>query len=357
MALGPVALVGFGRFGGALGELLRAAQVKFTAFDPYREPPPEVRAASLGAAVSGAKVVVLAVPLGQLEASARLVAPYLKPGTLVLDACSVKVKAMALMEAALPNGVRWTGTHPLFGPTTLALKEKPLRAVVCPAPGQEAAAAEARAFFEALGCEVLEQSAEAHDRCMAESHLAACFIAEGLIAAGFRTEHPFVTPSYRSLERVMNVVASEADHLRAAVYQSNPFGAAARERLLVALEAIDRSLEAPSPELRGQVATRPLPGDPEHAKTELVAARAEIDELDQELVSLLARRAALAKHIVELKAVVGQGVLDTAREESLFRTRRVWASALGLDADAVEQIFRSVLEFSRGVQHASLKQK
>ncbi len=201
---------------------------------------------------------------------------------------------------------------------------------------------------------MLEQTPEAHDRTMAESHLAACFLAEGLLGADFVKDQPFVTPSFRALARVVEGVRGEADHLRAAVYQGNPYGALARKRLLAALEAIDRGLTA-SPQ--SPAASEPELADADDlARLQLIEARGKIDELDKQLVTLLAERGQLAREILALKNKLGQGVLDAGREENLFRIRRAWSSALGLDAEAVEEIFRSILKFSRGLQHATLKQ-
>ncbi len=345
-----VALVGHGRFGQALASLVEAAGGSLRAFDPYQEPPPRIRAGSLAAVTAGATHVVVAVPYGLLRESLAALRPHLSTGPLLMDVCSVKVRPVAMLEAMVPPGVSWVGTHPLFGPTTLALKERPLRAVVCPNPAQPESAARARTFYEWLGCEVLEQSADAHDRVMAESHLAACFVAEGLLGAGISLDQPFTTPSFRALSRVMEGVKAEADHLRATVYQANPYGAGARRRILSALEAMDRGLASGESPL-GQADER------EHeAKVALLQARGEIDEVDKQLVTLLGRRAELARQIVALKAQLNVGVHDPSREDNMFRMRRAWSSAAGLDADAVDEIFRSILKFSRDLQHASLKQ-
>ncbi len=350
MASPHIALVGFGRFGRALASLVEGAGGTLRAFDPYQEPPEPVRARSLAELTAGATHVVVAVPFGLLPESLSALRPHLTRDALLMDVCSVKVRPVALLETTLPPGIPWVGTHPLFGPTTLALKERPLRAVVCPNPAQPDSARRARAFYEWLGCEVLEQSPEAHDQVMAESHLAACFLAEGLLGAGISTEQPFVTPSFRAVARVMEGVKAEADHLRATVYQANPFATGARKRILVALQAIDRGLgdspvETPSPAAQA-----------DDAKIALTHARSEVDQVDQELISLLGRRAHLAREIVSLKARLNVGVHDPSREDNMFRIRKAWASAAGLDAEAVEEIFRSIVKFSRELQHASLKQ-
>ena len=72
-----------------------------------------------------------------------------------------------------------------------------------------------------------------------------------------------------------------------------------------------------------------------------------IDELDQELLLLLARRAELALRAARAKAEAGRGVRDPRREEALLGARRERAESLGLDPEGVAEIFRAVLNLSR----------
>ena len=81
---------------------------------------------------------------------------------------------------------------------------------------------------------------------------------------------------------------------------------------------------------------------------ELTAIRARIDALDDELVLLLARRAAAAKAAMDLKAAAGQPVFDAAREAEMLTTVRAKARALQLDEDRVAEVFRAVVALARG---------
>ncbi len=165
------AIVGFGRFGRALGGLLAEAGLSFRAFDPGADVPADVRGASIGDVVRGAAVVVVAVPVAEVRAALIALRPHLGPRHLVLDVASVKLAPAAALEEVLGADVPWIATHPLFGPTSLALGERPLRVVVCPNAIHPAALRRARAFYERLGCEVVELGAEAHDRSMAETQI------------------------------------------------------------------------------------------------------------------------------------------------------------------------------------------
>jgi prephenate dehydrogenase len=345
------ALVGFGRFGRALGGLLAEAGRPFRAFDPRGDVPDAVRAGSLAEVVRGASVVVVAVPVAEVRAALVALRPLVGPRQLVIDVASVKVGPAAALAEVLGADVPWAATHPLFGPTSLALGERPLRVVVCPSALHPRAARRARAFYEALGCEVVEQSAEDHDRAMADTHALTFFVAKGLLDVGAGEGAKATPPSFQAIARTIDVVRSDAGHLFAALHRANPFAAAARARLLEALGGLDRALregvadhEEPRVEARVDI-----PGLGERAP-DLREVRDLIDEVDAEILGLLARRAHLAKRAARAKATLGRGIVDRRREGEVLAARRAKAEALALDPEDVEGIFRAVLRFSRRAQ-------
>lgn len=66
-------------------------------------------------AVEGADLVVLAVPVGAMEAVAKDIAPVLKPGATVTDVGSVKRQVITAVGPHLPEGVHFVPGHPLAG--------------------------------------------------------------------------------------------------------------------------------------------------------------------------------------------------------------------------------------------------
>ena len=52
----------------------------------------------------------------KLEPVLKEVAPFIKPGALVVDVASVKVKPTGWMEQHVPAHADIVGLHPLFGP-------------------------------------------------------------------------------------------------------------------------------------------------------------------------------------------------------------------------------------------------
>ena len=338
-----VAVIGFGRFGRALVSLLVEKGHSVSAWDPKAAVPAEHAMESL-ADSKKATFVGLAVPVPAIEAALASIRPYLSPSQIVFDVGSVKVKPAAAMRAALGAEIPWAATHPLFGPMSLALAERPMRVVVCPAPEHPAAAARVRELFESLDCRVTEQTPEGHDRVMAHTHALTFFVAKGMLDAGAGMEVAFAPPSFQALARAIETVRSDAGHLFAAIASENPFAAEARKRLVEALTSLDHALDAPP-------TTEPLAiPDLGERSFELKETREHIDALDHEIVALLERRTELSRHAGHAKKALGAPVLDAAREAKVLEARGEWAREHGLDEDAIHEIFRAIMKLSRRVQ-------
>jgi len=82
-----------------------------------------------------------------------------------------------------------------------------------------------------------------------------------------------------------------------------------------------------------------------------------IDELDEQIISLLARRAQLAHHAARVKAGEGKPVRDPEREKSLLARREEWARGYDLLPAEVRAVFDAILDFSRAEQRRWLKQR
>lgn len=256
-----IAILGFGRFGQALSDLLVKAGHDVRAYDPHVAVPPGLAAASPSDAVQGAQWVVLAMPVPHLRDALASLRPLLHAGQTVIDVGSVKLHPCATMDELLGPDVPHAGTHPLFGPLSLARGERPLRVVVCASAQHPQAAAQARVLFADLGCEVIDQEPAAHDRAMARTHALAFFIAKGLVNMGVDDDMSVAPPSFQGLKHMVAAVRGDAGHLFAAIQQENPFAAEARSRLLESLESIHDKLLTEADE-NGSLA---IPNRPEKA--------------------------------------------------------------------------------------------
>jgi prephenate dehydrogenase len=364
-----IGIVGWGRFGAALGALLAEAGSEVRAVDPVAEVPPAFASPSLEHLVKSVDALVLSVPIAEMYGVLKTVRPWLLSDHVVFDVGSVKVAPEGAMREVLGEAIPWVATHPLFGPLSLARAERPLRTVVCPNPLHPRAVERVKFLYGSIGAHVLMQDAHTHDRAMAETHAVAFFVAKGILDAGVGLDVPYAPPSFQAIARTVEAVRSDAGHLFTAIQGDNPYSGEARRRLLDAMAAVHELLSkrSPSPQAMPEVDIDVFTEEEERPTREglfykldipdlgdrsphLREARQHIDALDRELVELLARRAELARRAARAKAELGHGVADPGRERAVLEARRAWAEELGLDATSVEDVFLSVLRFSRRAQ-------
>lgn len=238
-----IGLLGYGRFGRAFADLLVRAGHDVRIFDAHAVVPHERAAASPTAAVDGAQWIVLAMPVSCMAPALVALRQHLHAGQTVIDVGSVKMRPGALLDELLGEAIPHVGTHPLFGPLSLARGE-PLRTVICASAQHPAAAKEACALFAGLGCEVIEQDPATHDQHMANTHALAFFLAKGLVEIGVDDDLTVAPPSFQGMKHMLAAVRGDAGHLFATIQRENPFAAEARERLLGALENIHHQLLA-----------------------------------------------------------------------------------------------------------------
>ncbi|WEN14515.1 prephenate dehydrogenase/arogenate dehydrogenase family protein [Rhodanobacter sp. AS-Z3] len=250
------ALLGYGRFGEAFAQLLLQAGHQVSVWDAQAEVPEALAAASLNDAVKDAQWIVLAMPVPNMRDSLHTLRPLLHAGQIVLDVGSVKMHPCGAMDELLGDAIAHVGTHPLFGPLSLARDERPLRTVICASPRHPQAAERASELFVALGCEVIEQDPETHDRAMAKTHVLAFFIAKGLIDIGVDDGMPVAPPSFQGMKHMLAAVRGDAGHLFSAIQRENPFAASARAELLAELQRVHQQLLA---ELNDDDLAIPLP--------------------------------------------------------------------------------------------------
>ena len=344
-----VALLGYGRFGAALASLLRDADIDVRAFD-FRSPvPDEMRAASLPSLVQARDFVFVAVPVTAMRGAFESIRPLLSPSQIVVDVGSVKLGPSAAMAEVFGVEIPWVATHPLFGPISLSRGERPLVAVVCPSASHPRAVERVVRLYERIGCTVVLEDEVTHDRNMAWTHALAFFIAKGMLDAGAPLDIPYAPPSFQALARTVEAARSDAGHLYAALHRENPYAAEARRKLLEALLAADQNLsgaDGGAPPPSSSLILLPSKGGPQSLRE----TRDHIDELDREIVELLARRAQLAQRAAREKARLGRPVRDPEREAELLAARKRWAAERGLDPASVHEIFDAILQFSRRLQ-------
>jgi len=347
-----VAILGYGHFGHALAQLVLDSGLEATVYDPVADVPEALAVASPAELAASANDVVLAVPTAETKNALLSLEPQLTPHHMVVDVGSVKHGAIRALTEVLAQRVPWVATHPLFGSSSIALGERPLVVVVCPNELHPQVARRARVFYERIGCIVTEQDAAEHDRAMAHSHALAFFVAKALLDMGAGRGLPFTPPSFQAMARTIELVRTDAAHLFLAIQRENPYAADARRDLLDALSKVHNQLEHVGQADEPAETQREGLGIPDLGShtPELMETRDLIDELDRDLVRLLARRAQLSQRAGSIKAIYGKSIRDPARERTLLEDRKQWARENELEPDSVVDIFSAVLRFSRALQ-------
>jgi len=120
-----VALIGVGLIAGSMAHAMRRAGLAGHIVGTSRTAESRATAQEIGfcdeivataaEAVRGADLVVLAIPVGAMEAVAAEIAPHLKAGATVTDVGSVKRAVIDAVQPHIPPGVHFVPGHPLAG--------------------------------------------------------------------------------------------------------------------------------------------------------------------------------------------------------------------------------------------------
>jgi chorismate mutase/prephenate dehydratase len=94
---------------------------------------------------------------------------------------------------------------------------------------------------------------------------------------------------------------------------------------------------------------------PSTKQTSIDDARGEINQVDQQIVELLAQRRNLTKSIATLKNESGAALRDQSREVEVLVDRIRSGKALGLDSHLVTRIFHEIIEDSNRLQREQLQ--
>ena len=120
-----VALVGIGLIGSSLARIIRREGLAGHIAISTRSPATLGRAEAIrlgdsyhtdaADAVTGADLVIVAVPVGASGAVAEEIAPALKAGAILTDVGSTKASVIAQMKPHVPQGVHFVAGHPIAG--------------------------------------------------------------------------------------------------------------------------------------------------------------------------------------------------------------------------------------------------
>jgi cyclohexadieny/prephenate dehydrogenase len=179
-----LALIGVGLIGSSIARAARAEKLVGSIVATARSAQTRRRVMELGiadqvvddnaAAVEGADLVIVCIPVGQCGTAAREIAPHLAPGAVVSDVGSVKAQVVRDMAPHLPPNVHFVPAHPVAG-TEYSGPDAGYAelfverwCILTPLEGTDAIAVRRMAaFWSGLGARVATMSAQHHDLVLA----------------------------------------------------------------------------------------------------------------------------------------------------------------------------------------------
>jgi len=243
-----ITIIGFGNFGKLAAKNLVKAGLDVTVTDVIDKSKEAeeigARFATLEQALKN-KIIVLAVPMENLEDMLNKIKDRLIPGTLVLDVCSLKMFACDLMNKMLPKDIEIIGTHPLFGPQSAPTSIKGMRIVLCKVRNKEKTFNKVKEFLEKLELRVFVVTPEEHDRQMAVSQALTHFIGQVVKKMNLQRVE-LSTKTFDDLMNIMDIIRNDTPALFNNMQTRNPFAKANREKFIDASIKLNTQLNETS---------------------------------------------------------------------------------------------------------------
>ncbi len=246
--VGTIGIVGHGAFGALVATLLQrfAPSVEVRAYDTKKGK----SSASLSEAASS-DAVVLAVPISEFENVLTEVVPLTRPDTVIVDVSTVKVHTVDLLKKLAKDRL-YIATHPVWGPESYEKRGGDIsgfRIVMTDGTLEVADYMALTAFLKKCGFDVVEMSASAHDKHLAETLFLTHFIGQ-IVSRGDFKRTAADTVSFGYLMDAVESVKNDAELFRD-VFRFNPYCAEVLERFAKA-ESEVRSLLSPPAKSQGR---------------------------------------------------------------------------------------------------------
>lgn len=97
--------------------------------------------------------------------------------------------------------------------------------------------------------------------------------------------------------------------------------------------------------------------DKSQAEKLLQESREKIDIIDNEILTLISERTALAKKIINSKVILGMEIQDKKREEHIHMKTRKIAREFQIDEDMLSQIMKILTDINKKEQEQLLRRK
>jgi prephenate dehydrogenase len=218
--MNSVGIIGFGRFGKVLANILQKG-FSIKAFD-LSSPKlfPNVTFVELDELLKE-KTIFVAVPIRHFESIIKSISPKLSNGTTIIDVCSVKKHPVEVMEKHLSEKIGVIATHPLFGPDSFITNNR-LKMMMDKTRDSHNQFDFWKRFFVDQGIQVLEMTADDHDRMAAQTQGVTHFLGRMLKEFGIK-KTSIDTQGFRDLLDLVDQTCNDSWELYTDLQLYNPY--------------------------------------------------------------------------------------------------------------------------------------
>ena len=237
--MNSVGIIGFGRFGKVLANILqRGFAIK--AYDPKPAGPfPGVQFLDLDT-VLNEKVVFIAVPIRHFESVIADISTKLKKETTMIDVCSVKNYPVNIMLKILPDHIGVIATHPMFGPDSY-MSNSNLKMMINNTRDLYNQYSFWKRFFSDQSIQIIEMTPDQHDRLAAKTQGVTHFLGRMLKEFGIKKTN-IDTQGFRDLLDLVGQTCNDTWELYADLQLYNPYTADMVEKLKASTNKLDNQL-------------------------------------------------------------------------------------------------------------------
>ncbi|TVQ27079.1 MAG: prephenate dehydrogenase/arogenate dehydrogenase family protein [Spirochaetaceae bacterium] len=236
-----VGVYGLGRFG-ALWASILSERHDVRAWNRSTRPVPDgVRLVS-EEDLAESDAVFLCVSIRAIPEVCRRLAPHMKPGSTLIDTCSVKVHPIREMMTILPETVHVLGTHPMFGPDSVGGLRSELPVVVSEGRGPQDLVNIWCDEFTELGFSIRRMTADEHDHEAARTQGITHLVGRILNELDLH-DSEISTVGYRRIRQVMEQTCNDELDLFLDLWRFNPYADAVLTRFERAVDAVSSQLD------------------------------------------------------------------------------------------------------------------
>ena len=186
--------------------------------------------------------IILCVAISSFKQVLHKLAPRIRPETLIMDTCSVKVYPAQVMSSELAESVEIIATHPMFGPDSGRDSIVGLPLVFSPVRCSEERARQWQSLFTRMELKVLSMDCERHDREAAYSQGVTHFVGRVLDELHLKPTE-IATVGYQRLMSIVEQTCNDPIQLFYDLQRYNPYAHDMRIRLHAAVDAVLQVLD------------------------------------------------------------------------------------------------------------------